>query len=472
MNQFSNTTNEAIQYSSSFNNLVDFFRSAAALRYDTVHNGSIVNNLFVNAYNDNKEIACKLAFWLRNPRNGAGEKASSLSVFKLLENFSKEFILDNLDNIVEYGYWKDLLVLLGEDKELVKYWAKKIYDKNRLACKWAPRLHSKYHNIAVMLRNELGFSNKVYRNYLKDNSFTIEQLITKKLWSEIEYSKVPSIAMKLYASKFQKYDAERFQAWKENKNVKANAGVLYPHDVIHMLNSDEELANKLWENLPNFIKEGERFLPLIDVSGSMQFYVTKNIIAMDVAIALGLYLSEKNQSVFNNKFITFSAVPQLLNINGNTLSQKVNMIRQSDWGMNTNFEAAYKLILDHGIQNNVPQEEMPTMLIVLSDMQFDVANNKGLHFANIKAQFERHGYIAPKMIFWNLRDAQTGSPAKTSDSNVALVSGFSPSIIKPVLECEEISPFTILLKTIESYKVDMTHAPDNLLINSKLVEIN
>ena len=47
----------------------------------------------------------------------------------------------------------------------------------------------------------------------------------------------------------------RCKDFKLDKTQKINASVLYPHQVIKHLGVDVLLAEKFWENLPNFIKE-------------------------------------------------------------------------------------------------------------------------------------------------------------------------------------------------------------------------
>jgi hypothetical protein len=57
----------------------------------------------------------------------------------------------------------------------------------------------------------------------------------------------------------------------------------------------------------------EMILPLVDVSGSMDVAIggNENLRAMDVAISLGLYISERNIGPFKDSFITFSRRPQM-----------------------------------------------------------------------------------------------------------------------------------------------------------------
>jgi hypothetical protein len=62
----------------------------------------------------------------------------------------------------------------------------------------------------------------------------------------------------------------------------------------------------------------------------------------------------------------------------------------------------------------------------------------------------------PRIVFWNL-NAADNVPVKFDKSGTALVSGFSPAIVKSVLsaDLEEFSPETIMLKTIMDHKYDL-----------------
>ena len=95
----------------------------------------------------------------------------------------------------------------------------------------------------------------------------------------------------------------------------------------------------------------------------------------------------------------------------------------------TDFEAAYMHILNMAKKHNVIKSSMPTMLLVLSDMQFDDSQHDMPHYGHMKDEYERCGYDFPKLVFWNLA-CYPGTPAQCSDDSVAMVSGFSPSIMK------------------------------------------
>lgn len=472
---YSYTKKEALQYENAGNSLVDFFRSAAAQRPYVLANSDNLFDLFKNAYSDNKEIAAKLVFWLRDPRKGAGERAASRKLFGTMFKANKDFIYDNLDNIVKHGYWKDLILFLDIDDSNVipEYWAQKIVNGDRLAAKWAPRLHSKYHNAATRIREAMQVTNAEYRKILKDKSNTVEQIMSQNRWNEIIYDHIPSNALKNYKDAFRKNDHDRFIEWMNSDKTKANAAVVYPHEILMLaLQGEDTLAQKMWDNLPNFIPNNEKFMVILNTSGSMESFdyriskLSKKLGSpLVIGVALTLYLIEKNKSVFKNLFMTFNSKPNYINLNVKeklTLSEKYKFIRGiHDWGGSTNLEAAYRLILDTAVQYDIPEEDMPSTLLILSDMQFDSCIDGVLHIENIRNKYKDAGYKLPKIVFWNLNEAFTGSPAAAGDNNIGLVSGFSPSLMEAVLANKSYTPIDLVNETVKKYDdVDCKNLPD------------
>jgi hypothetical protein len=217
---------------------------------------------------------------------------------------------------------------------------------------------------------------------------------------------------------------------------------------------DAALADKMWDNLPDFLENSqENILPMIDTSGSMFGQ------PLAIAISLGMYLAERSKGEFNDMFLTFDESPQLVKIEGDSVAQRLNNISQAEWGMNTDFEKAYMHILNVAKKHNVVPDSMPSMLLVLSDMQFDDSQRNMPHFNHMKEEYEKAGYKLPKIVFWNL-DSHYGTPAKCSDDSVAMVSGFSPSIMKAILNAEEFNPLSIMMEALEPIELDYTNLPD------------
>jgi hypothetical protein len=330
-------------------------------------------------------------------------------------------------------------------------------------------------DVAVKLRAFLGWSPKFYRKRLVELTKVVEQDMCANKWDEINFNHVPSVASARYKKAFARH-TPKYKEWAAKlvsddpevaKTVKVNAGAVYPYDVLKGVISAYGRYEKAnldhirgqWEALPNYVGDAS-ILPIVDVSGSMACpaggYNSKSkVTCLDVSVSLGLYLADKNKGAFKDTFLTFSGKPELMHLKGNIL-QKIEQMSRSAWEMNTNLNKAIQKILDVAVDGKVPAEEMPKVLLILSDMQFDqCARFDDSAMQMIARKYEDAGYQVPQVVFWNL-NAADNVPVKFNKNGVALVSGFSPTIVKSVLaaDLEDFTPEAIMRKTIMSERYD------------------
>jgi len=458
---YNTTTNGALQHESTGNKCLDLFSVIGNLRNCSRKD---ILERFEEAFVEDSELATKVAYWARSAREGSGERNTFYVILDEIAKCSPYFISDNSLTLAELGYWKDLLRYFHIPK-VVSTFAHHIKNKDRLACKWAPRKGKNAHK----LRDELGFTNKEYRKWIGEHSDTVEDKMSSKLFSSVNYSSVPGGAMRKYKDAFIKRDYARFDEWKNDKTTKASVSATYPHQVLEVAKGDDALADKMWNSLEDFVVEGENILPMIDVSGSMFG------LPLEVAVALGMYLAERNKSEFKDTFLTFSENPQFMKLEGDTVGERMARIGRADWGMNTDFTKAYDLILQSAITYDVDKSSMPTMLLVLSDMQFDDSQGCNSHstweddipkvnFDDIKSKFNKSGYDMPKLVFWNL-DGHSGNQSVSDEAGVCMVSGYSPSIMKAILSCEDFNPINVMMEALEPIELDYTNLQDELDID-------
>jgi hypothetical protein len=182
----------------------------------------------------------------------------------------------------------------------------------------------------------------------------------------------------------------------------------------------------------------------------MTTLVSEGTRAIDVSVSLGLYLAERLKGAFNGKFITFSTIPTIQSVTGSTLTDKIRNLDNARWEMSTNIEKVFDLILNTAVSNKVPKKDMPTKILILSDMQFDHAVDRRdqTAFELIDSKYTEAGYKRPTLVFWNIAGAVNNHPAKATDKNVGLVSGFSPSILKSILAAKTYTPVDLMLETV------------------------
>jgi hypothetical protein len=289
----------------------------------------------------------------------------------------------------------------------------------------------------------------------------------RKEWEKIKFSAVPSVAMKIYRKAFQRHQPERFAEYLEKVKKgeeKINTSVLSPVDIVHQYGCPypggfDETLEALWANLKDVVPPEIKFLPIPDVSGSMAGT------PIEVAVSLGIYLAQRNKSAFKNGLITFSDNPTFHFLTGKTLMDNISQVSRMNWGGNTNLQGVFQLILHTAVNNKLSVEDMPTHLMIISDMQFNQCISRtgrtgrygsGVYGAfqptddtaleMIDKMYQEAGYTRPNIFFWNVRTS-SGVPAKMDDNGVGLISGYSPNLLKSVLS-GDLNPLSQVLAVL------------------------
>jgi len=441
------TNNGAITNSTSLSSVLDLFFIAGASR--TMDEQSICNML-TKAYDENPTLTLKVIFWAGDIRGGQGERRFFRLALKWLEAYHSSVLENILHLVPEFNRW-DSLFELNSTKvfDLVN---SALTANNQLCGKWMPR-RKQYNNFAGRYRSHFKISPKIYRSIIVAKTNVVETQMCKNEWSEIEYEKVPSVAFSKYRKAWKRNDETRFSSFLSEVvkgEKKINASVIFPHDIYKSFKTggDELSVNAQWKCLPNYLENSEeRILPVCDVSGSMQG------LPIEISISLGLYFSERNNSFFKDSFITFSEKPKLETLKG-SLTQRIRQLETADWGTNTNLIAVFDLILNAALSNRLSNEDLPTMLVIISDMEFDVACGNQTNFEVIQSKFDKAGYKTPSLIFWNINGRENNVPVNTKDQNVALVSGSSPVTIKSILSAKQITPMDVMMNTLNNKRYD------------------
>ncbi|CAB9498476.1 Domain of unknown function (DUF2828) [Seminavis robusta] len=247
-------------------------------------------------------------------------------------------------------------------------------------------------------------------------------------------------------------------------------GQVMPHEIVREIMKGnvsrmrETVLDAQWKDMwkrvvddvrANAKEEGLEFdptkmVPLSDVSGSMSG------VPMEVSIALGIGISEITHPAFQDMVLTFESEPRWHKLNaGDSIVQKVRSLGNAPWGGSTNFEGAYDEILKVCRESRLRREDCP-VLIVFSDMQFNEAAGFGYSYYGSNGTRSRaatmHNVICEKfattakalgwedvdptpIVYWNLRNTG-GHPVEKDTAGSVLLSGFSPSLLKLVMNGE------------------------------------
>ncbi|KAJ8595801.1 hypothetical protein M405DRAFT_857037 [Rhizopogon salebrosus TDB-379] len=213
-----------------------------------------------------------------------------------------------------------------------------------------------------------------------------EPLMSANRWSEIIYSRVASICMNNNKENFFKHDADRFVSYLtdvESGKKQISGATLLPHELMVVL----------------------------DPEGTV------------------------------------------------SLGETVIRMSRAHWSMNTNLDAVFlKLLLPLAKKHAVPQDQMIKRIFVFTDMQFDDSQSTHSVYGGemtsgqsvvdwetnhdvIERAYKEAGYEMPQIVYWDLSNpehhAGITAPVTGDRKGVALLNGFSPSLLKVFMNVEE-----------------------------------
>lgn len=445
-------------------NVLDLFGLIGSAR------GTDITKQFVSAMVENQDLTIRMLLWARDIRQGAGERSTFRNLLAQLEKGDPTLAGRLMSKVPELGRWDDLFTYKDpmNRQKAFAFIREALANKDGLCAKWMPRKGP----IAIELTKYLELTPKQYRKLIVGLTNVVETQMCAKDWNEINFSHVPSLASARYQKAFGRNAKEAYSAYiaelkkpveQRDPKVKINAGAVYPYDIVKsVIKGNAAVADEQWKALPNFIGDA-KIMPMVDVSGSMGhlgYSTGSQLSPIDVAVSLGLYCADKNTSDFKDLFLTFSTKPKMEYLKG-TLSQKMTQMARAHWEMGTNLHAAFEEILNVAVNGNVPEKDMPQMLLVLSDMQFDqCARYDDSAMQMIKRKYNDAGYNVPKIVFWNLSmygKENGNTPVRFDERGTAHVSGFSPAIMKSVLanDLEDYTPYNVMCRTLLNSRYDL-----------------
>ena len=475
------TENGARGYVTTGKALVDLNFAVASLRSMT--EAEIIKK-FIPAFYEDRMLAMKWLFFLRDVRGGLGERRTFRIIIRYLAGNAPEMINGLVDIMAEYGRYDDLMclfdtplenVVLAVLKEQLEQDVINMKESGKisLCAKWMPSNNTSSRESrrdAAKLQHFMGMTAKEYRKMLSSLRAYLdvtEVYMSGNRWDEIDYTGVASKANIIYRNAFMLHDEERRKSYLkevQENHTTIHAGVLMPHEIVaqymvrtgwRMQTGAEDVTlEELWKNLPGMAADAGNVLCVVDGSGSMLCPVGDgNTTALHVSNALGIYFAEQMSGIYHDKFITFSANPKYVDLSQcRTLREKLELAFSHSDCSNTNIEATFELILQTAVRNHLKQEELPGTILVISDMEFDMAVSRyGTEtlFDTIGRRFVGYGYRMPKLVFWNVNSRTNVIPVRETELGVALISGFSVNVCNMVLS-NELDPFACLKKVLDS----------------------
>ena len=473
-----------------------------------------IESILEKCWETDKLDTIKLIFNKRDCRQdeegngGSGEKEIFLISMIWLRNKNYKSFDKNFEHIPFYGSFKDWCRLCEKEND-VKWLAAKHFasqlekDKQSmlngggnevsLAAKYAPSVNSHYDKVcqlAGFIAIELGLGQnwqvsyrKKYMSPLREHINIVEREMCARNWENIEYSKVPSHAMKLYKKAFKKHSPDSFDEWLSQVatgNSKINAGQLQPHEISKGYLTGESLWNFNCNSGPDPLIE-EQWKALLSKVDSQYSFENAVIIpdfsgSMDgtplvVSATLGCLVAKLAKPPFDNLVISFSNEPTFHDLTGKeTLYDCLKSFSDSgcSQGMNTNLYKTFDIMINRAKKAKVKSSDFPTVMFIITDMQFDAATTEYSYFGGYRQNsienekpilervdelFRNSLYERPNIVFWNVRDVDN-SAGTINDPKLALVSGFSTSTFANLLKGKDLTPYSVLRETLDCGRYD------------------
>ena len=477
------TQNGALTYRSSGSALVDFNARATEFRHA---DSAEIARAAGWAYAEDPLLAVKLFFQTGDIRFGKGERHIFHACTDYLAANHPMVALELLPLIPEYTRWDYLVRLaLSENKDVSKEATRLVAEQFHrdleaarslkegetaqisLLAKWMPSLQTKKLDQMGLVRHFLKALRMKERDYrhalstLRGHLHIIEKYMSAKDLAAIDMEKMTAKQQLRYSAFLQRSMAEKRHAYIQavlRGEAKMNASVLNPVDIMHEyagsiwepFSYDEDME-ALWSLLPDRVAGNGNTLVVRDGSGSMtdRIGVSSSVTMLEAATAMTVYCAERLSGPFRNKFITFSYRPRLLDLSQcETLLDKMKFLYNQNECFNTNIEATFDLILNCAVAEKLRQEELPSYLLILSDMEFDAARGVSCRsayesvlsrrtlFETIRAKWNEAGYQVPTLVFWNLNGYRTTFPEIDSENGVIYLSGFSTNELSMVMAGE------------------------------------
>eukprot|EP00005_Dracoamoeba_jomungandri_P005486 CAMPEP_0174260390 /NCGR_PEP_ID=MMETSP0439-20130205/9682_1 /TAXON_ID=0 /ORGANISM="Stereomyxa ramosa, Strain Chinc5" /LENGTH=535 /DNA_ID=CAMNT_0015344623 /DNA_START=31 /DNA_END=1638 /DNA_ORIENTATION=- len=443
-------------------------------------------------------------------QKGQGNRDEFRKGLVWLSNHHSPTLYANLHLVPVCGVWKDLwhadlLPHLSVEKvyELVKKGIEDQYNAALIA-KYLPKIRSKKKtkNDRHRSLNQwgrgfckfMGWNEQQYRKFKSDpehKAHLYQRSMCGNEWDSLDFNSIPGKALFSLVSQkgkdgktaLERHGLEgKYLKWIQSKPTAKFTG--YVFELLVALRKERKPSliqthtfNKQFEGLVELAKRDEGGLTgnvwcALDTSGSMSSIVTGKVSAYDICIGLGIYFSCLNEGAFADHVIMFDNTSSILKLSG-TFCERAKTIQSAStaWG-STNFESVIDLIVNLRQQKpDIPVEDFPETLLVVSDMQFNPVNGNAA--TNYQRAMERLAAVGlPKMriIWWFVTSRGKDFPSTVEDEGVTMIGGFDGAIVSLILggEKEIVDQKTGEKRLLNAYE-NMLKALDQELLKQLVV---
>ena len=397
----------------------------------------VLDNFATAAAQESLLYTLKTVAYIRNVR---GERNLGRRLIQWLQRYDECQLIENMPLFLQkYGRYDDFVYLPRNSKAMYAYLKhlgeQLVVDHANmelgkpvsLAAKWVPSETSAV-NKKTALTFRLARSMKIPISELRKKYITplrtyigiLEQKMCAKDWENVDYKKVPFQAFRRHKKAFERNDREKYEAHTVVRPCIAPHEIVAPYLVGRPLNEDLEAS---WET----IKKMDKTVVLSDVS------LSTTGITLLISVTLGL---------LGERVLTFEPNPQFVEVDENTLFEKVQKMRIIPSSSSTNICEALKCLLT---------DKCGERLVIVSDMplnQVDSLYNDATR-ETMDKMFSDAGIKMPTIVYWNVKH---NSLKFEEMFGITVVSGFSPDILHCILNGEPPTRFNTMMTVLNNDK--------------------
>lgn len=432
-------------------------------------------------------------------QSGQGARDESFKRLLWIAKEKQETFYNNIWLLPVVGSWKDFWTLMFYDVkenlnvinrevmyeiiaqgllnethvDLVKKYMPRIKSNKKCTTDWTKCTNM----FAKEFAKTMGISYQEY-NKLKvsGKAHEFQKLMCSRRFNELKWDKIPGRALSLITStKFlerhnlvdnytkwvieqpvAKYTGYVFElASKLKKAVFGDCGLYFSHNSensnkkipIHVKHTIDAQFNQLLAQAEADGQIKENVWCCLDTSGSMSSLVKglKGITCGDIADSLALFFASLNKGAFHNKLIMFDHESYPYTMNGESFCDRYLSLPSVSCG-GTNFQSAVEEIIKiRKAHPEIPLEQYPTTVLVVTDMNFDAVDRSSSYrnqptnyeysVQSLKSVFPSDFVDNMKFIWWDCasRYGNTQYEGNSLTPGCHFISGFDGSIINLIL---------------------------------------
>lgn len=494
------TENGAVSHSTTGDGLLDYFSKAGTYKDRAI--GDVYRDIS-KCWAESPKITMQMIFYLRMVTRQTKGFLNSDAVQKgqgIRDEYRKaitwvainhpEILYSNLWLMPLVGTWKDLwhetlLDVLDRDKvyELIQRGMNDKYNAALIA-KFLPKIRSKSHvfnarhkklnDFARGLCSRMGWTEKNYRQYKSaGEAHKFQKDMCNNRWTDLNFKAIPGKALfslvnhkgkKDKKTTLERHNLEaKYLKWLDTQPVAKFTGYVYEllkAAQVHGLSlSQKHTLDKQFDGLIQLARKDRKGLTgnvwcALDTSGSMSSGLYEhNVTPLQVCVALGIYFSTLNQGAFQDSVIMFDNTSKVLKLKG-TFTEKVAQVPHNAMG-GTNFQSVVdEIVRVRRTHPEIPIEEYPETLLVVSDMQFNCTGSTKTNYEAMMSKLQAVGLPNIKCVWWWVTGRGKDFPSTGLDEGVTMIGGFDGAIITNILggETTTVDKITGKIRQLNAYE--------------------